>query len=1310
MNYNILSNHADIPQYAATHTLHHLCSHTSLHLLLPPDHRTYWATLTTRKSSLPPQQQTILYAPDPFIAKETHERETKEAVRERERERERREERRERRIEEMYPEVKMSEGNRTMVEDVVKSLGSASGTAFMSSKSESPAALLSTITNLGFRKAHVEEALSTLGSAAGKNAALDWLCIHVPEDDLPPHFAPTRKDVTVNVHTTETLKRRYAVDRILGMGFSKGVVEQALDECEGDEVKAVGAILRDLCGVTEDAVVADGVEMGEEERIQIREEEVESLKAIFGVERVEYVTSDQAITVTVELNVTLPERSSSRPRPPRNAKSTPNPSEPPRTTLEVTYAPTSLYPLIPPNTILKSSTLPAYIRLAIIKSLNVEARRMCTDGETLGGSIWSLACYAESLVPEIVENPPPLLSISRGVSTIAQEEATRIDAVGTGRPKAAKKRRVMSAAEEAEFNRQCLTKEQGKEILDGWKRMVSGREKLPVWKYREEIVRTVMESKGRVTVLCGETGWWVGFCEFPPLLMICIEAPTLRTHTRSPVFYYSGKSTQTPQFLLSHYIRTKNVANSTIMVTQPRRISAISLAERVASERCEDVGDSVGYIVRGEQRRGDKTRVVFCTTGVLVRMCTDSTEGGLEGVGCVVVDEVHERSVDSDFTLLLLRRLLPRYPSLRIILMSATLDSNLFSSYFSPAAPVLNVPGFTFPITDYYLEDIVKMTAYKPEGRWRKEKGDDEDQRDGGQWGGVEEGVRGWLRGVGKTWKVESGVVREAVRWCCAQSEGAILIFAPGVQEIKDTIRALQPIVSECGLEVMPLHANLSPAEQRKVFGNVGKGRRKCVVSTNVAETSVTIDDVVYVIDTGLVKELRHTQIMQTLSTVPTSLASARQRRGRAGRTRPGVCLKLFTRQMESGMAPRTDPEMRRVGVEHVMLSIMSMTAGGGIEGAGGVRGILGEAIEPPEKDRIEDGMRVLKGVGAVVGGGEDTEVLTGLGRCMARIPADLRIAKILLFGAIFKCLTPILTIASVMSTKSPFVSPMEKREEARTARERFAMDRSDWLTDAKAFDAWVDAMKNGGRRGGMGFCEENFLSSATLQQITDTRRQYRDILLDLGYIPASYKLNTDSNSTGNNIVDMDDNASDMRILKAVLVAGLYPHVARIQLPEKRFEETLGGTVEMKIKAEEIHYFTPSSRVFLHPSSINFTCADYRQDPFLVYFLKVSTSKVFLRDSTSIGVWPVLMFGGDLRVDHEGRWIGIGGIDEGGQDGNATAGELRVRAGGRVAVLVDGLRRLLDKELERKVDDPGLDIAGTAVVTVMVKLISGDGL
>ncbi|KAJ3025104.1 ATPdependent RNA helicase, partial [Rhizophlyctis rosea] len=244
-----------------------------------------------------------------------------------------------------------------------------------------------------------------------------------------------------------------------------------------------------------------------------------------------------------------------------------------------------------------------------------------------------------------------------------------------------------------------------------------------------------------------------------------------------------------------------------------------------------------------------------------------------------------------------------------------------------------------------------------------------------------------------------------------------------------------------------------------------------------------------------------------------------------------------------------------------------------------------------------------------------------------ARIPADLRIAKILLFGAIFKCLSPVLTIAAIMSAKSPFVSPMERREEARTAREKFLTDRSDWMTDTKAYEMWGEAIGQGGRRAGMEFCEENFLSFQTLQSISDLRRQYRDILVELGYVPEGYKAGADGGGAG--VADMDLHSKDGRIVKAVIVAGLYPQVARISLPEKRFEETAHGTVEVECKPEEIRYYTPSDgRVFLHPSSINFTSTNYQKDPFLMYLMKVETSTVFLRDSTSVGVWPVLMFGG----------------------------------------------------------------------------------
>ncbi|KAJ1555218.1 ATPdependent RNA helicase [Nowakowskiella sp. JEL0078] len=298
---------------------------------------------------------------------------------------------------------------------------------------------------------------------------------------------------------------------------------------------------------------------------------------------------------------------------------------------------------------------------------------------------------------------------------------------------------------------------------------------------------------------------------------------------------------------------------------------------------------------------------------------------------------------------------------------------------------------------------------------------------------------------------------------------------------------------------------------------------------------------------------------------------------------------------------------------------------------------------------------------------------MTPLGYHMALIPADLRIAKMLIFGAIFKCLSPILTVAAILSSKSPFVAPFEKRDEAKArAREKFSSSNSDLLTDVNSFEAWEKSVKSGFSNERL-FCEDHFLSSTVLTSIADLRKQYQGNLRDIGFLSSN--------------IFPDTNSSNIKLIKSVIVAGLFPNIVRIVNAQTKFLQTIAGAVEKQGKAKEIRYFSPThGQVHLHPSSINFTTIKYDADcSFIVYHSLTETSKLFLRDSTAVSPMPILLFGGKLNPDVVQRTINV--------DLNASGSkQLGIRAVPRTGVLIDSLRNVLDKALEDKIKNPGLDI------------------
>ena len=413
-----------------------------------------------------------------------------------------------------------------------------------------------------------------------------------------------------------------------------------------------------------------------------------------------------------------------------------------------------------------------------------------------------------------------------------------------------------------------------------------------------------------------------------------------------------GKSTQVPQFILDDWLCGDSSADfCNVVCTQPRRISAIGVATRVADERGEKPGEVVGYQIRLESKVSERTRLMFCTTGILLRRLEgDPTLGE---VTHVIVDEVHERSEESDFLLMILRDTLKKRPDLRVILMSATVNADLFSSYFS-GCPVLEIPGRTFPVQQVFLEEILENIPYALEARSPYAR---REEKDGGK-GGLDKNVfkgdcrdaylddldvdlkgsdfkvasdkrydeqctikqvydrySNWSERTANTlalmdWTkinydlVEAMVVFVAdggTRDCPLPSEGSILVFLPGMQEIMtlyDNLSSHPRIGKNKGkFLLVPLHSSLSSEEQQLVFSKPRGGVRKIVISTNMAETSITIDDCVFVIDVGRMKEKRFdpNKNMESLDTVWVSKANALQRKGRAGRVMEGYCFHMYT-------------------------------------------------------------------------------------------------------------------------------------------------------------------------------------------------------------------------------------------------------------------------------------------------------------------------------------------------------------------------------------------------------------------------------
>ncbi|KAK4582595.1 hypothetical protein RGQ29_025695 [Quercus rubra] len=777
-------------------------------------------------------------------------------------------------------------------------------------------------------------------------------------------------------------------------------------------------------------------------------------------------------------------------------------------------------------------------------------------------------------------------------------------------------------------------------VSDSSRAMRSFREKLPAFKVKSEFLKAVAENQ--VLVVSGETG--------------------------------CGKTTQLPQFILENEISCLRGADCSIMCTQPRRISAISVASRIASERGESLGETVGYQIRLEAKRSAQTRLLFCTTGVLLRQLVQDPK--LAGVSHLLVDEIHERGMNEDFLLIILRDLLPRRPDLRLILMSATINADLFSKYFGNA-PTIHIPGLTFPVAESFLEDVLEKTRYSIksefdnfEGNSRMRRRQQDSKKDpltelfedadiDSQYKNYSVSTRKSLDAWSGS-QLDLGLVEATIEYICRhEGDGAILVFLTGwddISKLLDKVKANNFLGDPSKFLVLPLHGSMPTSNQREIFDRPPPNKRKIVLATNIAESSITIDDVVYVIDCGKAKETSYDALNKLACLLPSwiSKASAHQRRGRAGRVQPGVCYRLYPKMIHDAMLQYQLPEILRTPLQELCLHIKSLQLGT-------IGSFLAKALQPPDALAVQNAIELLKTIGAL----DDMEELTPLGCHLCTLPLDPNIGKMLLMGSIFQCLNPALTIAAALAHRDPFVLPINRKEEADEAKRSFAGDScSDHIALLKAFEGWKDAKRNGKERA---FCWDNFLSPVTLQMMDDMRMQFVDLLSGIGFVDKSRGANA-----------YNQYSHDLEMVSAILCAGLYPNV-----------------VQCKRRGKRTAFYTKEvGKVDIHPASVNAGVHLFPL-PYMVYSEKVKTTSIYIRDSTNISDYALLLFGGNLIPSKTGEGIEMLG------------GYLHFSASKSVLELIRKLRAELDKLLNRKIEEPGLDISmeGKGVVAAAVELL-----
>ena len=540
----------------------------------------------------------------------------------------------------------------------------------------------------------------------------------------------------------------------------------------------------------------------------------------------------------------------------------------------------------------------------------------------------------------------------------------------------------------------------------------------------------------------------------------------------------SGKTTQLPKLCLA----AGRGAMGMIGCTQPRRIAARSVARRVAQELGVPVGGAVGFQVRFNDQVGDATRIKFMTDGIL--LAEMQSDRWLSAYDTLIIDEAHERSLNIDFLLGYLRQLLPKRPDLKVIVTSATIDTSRFAQHFHDA-PVLEVEGRSFPVEVRYLE--MGSGSFPRPGSEQSSIARVENEPDPTSKRGINEEILAALEEITR----EDG-------------QGDVLVFLPGEREIRDLHHALGKRRFR-HTEVLPLYARLSPKDQDRVF-NPGTGRR-IVLATNVAETSLTVPRIRYVIDPGLARVKRYSPRMKLdrLHIEAIAQASADQRKGRCGRVAAGICYRLYSEADFLSRSRYTDPEILRASLAGVILRMLALGLGrvegrvstsskrASREGQDGTSGIIENFafIDTPDARAIADGWQQLWELGAVSApDAHGKRVLTSIGRTLARLPVDVKLGRMLIAAQQHRCLREMYAIASFLAIQDPRERPADARGSADAAHATFADPKSEFVGIVKLWDAYAHAHEDLTQSELRDWCEKHYLGFLRMREWRELHRQ----------------------------------------------------------------------------------------------------------------------------------------------------------------------------------------------------------------------------
>ena len=607
------------------------------------------------------------------------------------------------------------------------------------------------------------------------------------------------------------------------------------------------------------------------------------------------------------------------------------------------------------------------------------------------------------------------------------------------------------------------------------------REGLPIYRLKKELMEAIHNNQ--VLVVIGETG--------------------------------SGKTTQMTQYMAELGLTRRGM----IGCTQPRRVAAVSVAKRVAEEYGCALGEQVGYSIRFEDATSSDTIIKYMTDGMLMREYL--ADNDLNRYAALMLDEAHERTIHTDVLFGLLKDLCRRRPEMKIVVTSATLDAEKFSSYFFKS-PIFTIPGRTFPVEILYTKE--------PESDY-----------------------------------LDAAMIT-VMQIHLSEPAGDILVFLTGQEEIDVTCETLYNRMQALGdlapeLIILPVYSALPSEMQSRIFEPAPPGARKCVVATNIAEASLTIDGIFYVIDPGMakVKAFNPKVGMDSLVVTPISQASARQRAGRAGRTGPGKCYRLYTEQAyKMEMLPTNIPEIQRTNLGNVVLQMKAM----------GINDLLGfDFMDPPPVATLVGAMESLHALGAL----DDEGLLTRLGRKMAEFPLEPNLSKMLILSVDLGCSDEILTITSMLSVENPFYRPRDKQAQADMRKAKFHQAEGDHLTLLTVYKGWEAAKFSNP------WCFENFVQARSMKRAQDVRKQLVTIM-------DRYKL------------DLISAGKNYKIISKAIAAGFFTHAAK------------------KDPQEGYKTLVDQNPVYIHPSSALFN----KNPEYVIYHELVLTSKEYMRNVMAI--------------------------------------------------------------------------------------------